>query len=287
MKYRVLIVDDEADSRDALAELSQRWGYDVQTASDGTEALRRAIEWHPDVILTDLVMPNMDGLWLLRALRAELPDCPVVLLTGRGTIQTRGAGHPRGRLRLHREAARGAPAQDRAGAGAREEGDHARGAAPAAAPRRAGPRRRRDRLGAGHAEGLRAGEEGLPVHRERGHQRRERHRQGGGGARHPQPVPAQGQALHRPQLLGHPGHPHRVRAVRLRARRLHRRRAAPARKLRDGARRHALPGRDRRPPPRAAGQVPAGAGGAEDPPAGRPRRGRGGRARASAPPTAT
>jgi DNA-binding NtrC family response regulator len=88
MKYRVLIVDDEADSRDALAELTQRWGYDVQTASDGTEALRRAIEWHPDVILTDLVMPNMDGLWLLRALRAELPDCPVLLLTGRGTIQT-------------------------------------------------------------------------------------------------------------------------------------------------------------------------------------------------------
>jgi DNA-binding NtrC family response regulator len=88
MRYRVLIVDDEADSRDALAELTQRWGYDVQTASDGTEALRRAIEWHPDVILTDLVMPNMDGLWLLRALRAELPDCPVVLLTGRGTIQT-------------------------------------------------------------------------------------------------------------------------------------------------------------------------------------------------------
>ncbi|ACL65736.1 two component, sigma54 specific, transcriptional regulator, Fis family [Anaeromyxobacter dehalogenans 2CP-1] len=88
MRYRVLIVDDETDSREALAELTQRWGYDVQTASDGTEALRRAIEGHPDVILTDLVMPNMDGLWLLRALRAELPDCPVVLLTGRGTIQT-------------------------------------------------------------------------------------------------------------------------------------------------------------------------------------------------------
>ncbi len=88
MRYRLLIVDDEPDSRDALAELAQRWGYDVQTAVDGTEALRRAIEWHPDVILTDLVMPNMDGLWLLRALKTELPDCPVVLLTGRGTIQT-------------------------------------------------------------------------------------------------------------------------------------------------------------------------------------------------------
>ncbi len=87
MKYRVLIVDDEADGREALAELTGRWGYDVQTAADGTEALRRAIEWHPDIILSDLVMPNMDGLWLLRALRAELPDCPVVLLTGRGSIQ--------------------------------------------------------------------------------------------------------------------------------------------------------------------------------------------------------
>ncbi len=88
MKSRLLIVDDETDSREALAELAQRWGYDVQTAVDGTEALRRAVEWHPDVILTDLVMPNMDGLWLLRAVRTDLPDCPVVLLTGRGTIQT-------------------------------------------------------------------------------------------------------------------------------------------------------------------------------------------------------
>ena len=88
MKYRLLIVDDEIDSREALAELAGRWGYEVVTASDGTEALRRAIEVHPDVILSDLVMPNMDGLWLLRALRAELPDCPVVLLTGRGTVQT-------------------------------------------------------------------------------------------------------------------------------------------------------------------------------------------------------
>ena len=88
MRYRVLIVDDEPAGRDALAELAQRWGYEVLTAGDGTEALRRAIEWHPDVLLTDLVMPNMDGLWLLRALRAELPDVPVLLLTGRGTVQT-------------------------------------------------------------------------------------------------------------------------------------------------------------------------------------------------------
>ncbi len=87
MSDRLLIVDDEADGRAALAELVQRWGFEVVAAADGAEALRRAIEWHPDVILTDLVMPNMDGLWLLRALRAEMPDVPVLLLTGRGSIQ--------------------------------------------------------------------------------------------------------------------------------------------------------------------------------------------------------
>src|SRR5438552_1265944 len=87
MKNRLLIVDDEAASRDALAELAQQWGFDVHVAGDGREALRRAIEVHPDVILTDLVMPKLDGLVLLRALRTELPDCPVVLLTGRGTIE--------------------------------------------------------------------------------------------------------------------------------------------------------------------------------------------------------
>jgi len=88
VRVRLLIVDDEADGREALAELALRWGFEVLAASDGTEALRRAIEWHPDVLITDLVMPNMDGLWLLRALRAELPDLPVLVITGKGTVQT-------------------------------------------------------------------------------------------------------------------------------------------------------------------------------------------------------
>jgi DNA-binding NtrC family response regulator len=87
MGARLLIVDDEPEGRQALLELARSWGYEVQAAADGTEALRRAIEWQPDLLITDLVMPHMDGLWLLRALRAELPDLPVLLLTGRGTVQ--------------------------------------------------------------------------------------------------------------------------------------------------------------------------------------------------------
>ncbi|HEU4384432.1 MAG TPA: sigma-54 dependent transcriptional regulator [Anaeromyxobacteraceae bacterium] len=88
MRYRVLIVDDEADGRDTLGQLAESWGYDVRAARDGREAHQLALDWHPDAILSDLVMPVADGLWLLRALRTDLPECAVVLLTGRGSVQS-------------------------------------------------------------------------------------------------------------------------------------------------------------------------------------------------------
>lgn len=83
---RILVADDEFDSRTALVELLGRWGHEVRAACDGSEALRLALEQHPNLVITDLVMPKMDGMWLLRSLREELGDMPVVLLTGRGTI---------------------------------------------------------------------------------------------------------------------------------------------------------------------------------------------------------
>jgi len=83
---RILAVDDERATCEALAEMLGRWGHKVETASDGNEALKRATEFRPDVVLSDLAMPETDGIWLLRALKEEMPDCPVVFLTGRGTI---------------------------------------------------------------------------------------------------------------------------------------------------------------------------------------------------------
>src|SRR5512140_1268582 len=85
-KARILIVDDEETTRELFAELLQRWGYDVDQTADGHEALKIAAETHPDVIISDLVMPKLDGLSLVRALREEQPDTPVVIITGRGTI---------------------------------------------------------------------------------------------------------------------------------------------------------------------------------------------------------
>jgi len=83
---RILAVDDETSTAQALAEMLALWGHKVETAGDGTDALKKAADFRPDVVLSDLAMPETDGLWLLRALKDDLPDCPVIFLTGRATI---------------------------------------------------------------------------------------------------------------------------------------------------------------------------------------------------------
>jgi DNA-binding NtrC family response regulator len=85
-KARILIVDDEEQTREVFAELLLHWGYSVDQTADGHGALKMAAETHPDVIISDLVMPKLDGLALVRALREEQPDTPVVIITGKGTI---------------------------------------------------------------------------------------------------------------------------------------------------------------------------------------------------------
>src|SRR5438874_13542159 len=85
-RARILVVDDDASTREIFGELLQRWGYDVEQTSDGHDALKLTAERRPDVIISDLVMPKLDGLALTRALREESPDTPVIIITGKGTI---------------------------------------------------------------------------------------------------------------------------------------------------------------------------------------------------------
>jgi DNA-binding NtrC family response regulator len=85
---KVLVVDDEAAERDGLARLVGQWGYEVETAGSAEEALTLVESQHPAVVLTDLVLPEMDGLTLLQKLR-ETGRPPIVLLvTGQGTVET-------------------------------------------------------------------------------------------------------------------------------------------------------------------------------------------------------
>jgi DNA-binding NtrC family response regulator len=88
MKHRVLIADDEEASRKGLKALLSNWGYEVEEAPDGQKALERATAFRPAVVISDLVMPGLDGLGLLRALQAERAFATVIILTGHGTIET-------------------------------------------------------------------------------------------------------------------------------------------------------------------------------------------------------
>jgi signal transduction histidine kinase len=88
-KGRVLIVDDEPRARMALTELLRDAGYQVQSAADGFDALARLAKDEPDIVLTDLRMPGMDGLTLLRRLRAkDSPAVSVVVMTAFGAVET-------------------------------------------------------------------------------------------------------------------------------------------------------------------------------------------------------
>src|SRR3990170_1346942 len=85
---RVLIVEDDPSTRTGLAELVQAWGFHTEEASDGEEAMRKVTTFRPAIIVSDLVMPRMGGLELLRALQDQLTDLTFILLTAQGTIES-------------------------------------------------------------------------------------------------------------------------------------------------------------------------------------------------------
>ena len=84
---RVLIVDDEADHRDYLAEIISGWHYEIGQAGNGEEALQLFNETSFDIVLSDLMMPKMDGFELLRRLRAQGTLPPTILMTAFGSLE--------------------------------------------------------------------------------------------------------------------------------------------------------------------------------------------------------
>ena len=125
---RVLIVEDDPATRTGLAELVQAWGFHTEEASDGEEAMRKVTTFRPAIIVSDLVMPRMGGLELLRALQDQLTDLTVILLTAQGTIESAVERDQRRRVRLLEQAGRSATAPDPAPEGGRASGNAARGA---------------------------------------------------------------------------------------------------------------------------------------------------------------
>jgi DNA-binding NtrC family response regulator len=85
-KTKVLIVDDEPAIREVLEMILQEWGYEVRLASDGAEAKDTVEAYEPDIVISDVVMPQLSGLDLLRALKAGNPARPVILVTAHASI---------------------------------------------------------------------------------------------------------------------------------------------------------------------------------------------------------
>ncbi|MBY0586972.1 sigma-54 dependent transcriptional regulator [bacterium] len=83
----LLIVDDDADFRDDMARYFSRCGYRVDHCGDGRAALERIQGRSYDVAIVDMVMPDIGGMEMLESLRAAGAECPIVMLTGKGTVE--------------------------------------------------------------------------------------------------------------------------------------------------------------------------------------------------------
>ncbi|HVC18598.1 MAG TPA: sigma-54 dependent transcriptional regulator [Vicinamibacterales bacterium] len=85
---RILVVEDDASARVGLEQLIRSWGYRAESAVDGEDALQKVTTFRPDIIVTDLVMPRLDGIGLVRALKAQGDAVTTVILTAQGTVET-------------------------------------------------------------------------------------------------------------------------------------------------------------------------------------------------------
>ncbi|MCA9670864.1 MAG: sigma-54-dependent Fis family transcriptional regulator [Myxococcales bacterium] len=95
-KARLLVVDDERGVRALCSDVLRRAGYEVETADSAEQALARAQAFDPDLVLTDINMPKMDGIELCKRLRERNPDQIVVLITGYPSIENAVAGMKEG-----------------------------------------------------------------------------------------------------------------------------------------------------------------------------------------------
>lgn len=87
---KVLLVEDDADARDALALLLCESGYDLATAADGVTAVSTAAEFDPDVIVCDWLLPDVDGVTAARAIQSDRSDpAPVIFVTAHSIADLR------------------------------------------------------------------------------------------------------------------------------------------------------------------------------------------------------
>ena len=87
---RILIIDDESQIRSMLRLMLERVGYEVVEAPDGIEGIRQYREKPADLIITDLIMPNKDGIGMIIDLKKEFPNVKIIAMSGGGVNRPEG-----------------------------------------------------------------------------------------------------------------------------------------------------------------------------------------------------
>ncbi len=177
-KNRVLAIDDEPAMIEWLKILLEHEGYEVRTAMIGTRGEEIFKTWKPDVVVTDMMLPDADGLELLRKFKQTHADTEVIVITGHGSVPEGGRGDEGRRAQLRREADRARHAAGHARAGDRAARPRRREPAAQAEARGAVPLRQHHRQEQEDARGARAGGERGRQRRQHPDPGRERHRQG-------------------------------------------------------------------------------------------------------------
>ena len=78
---KILLVDDAVFALNMIAEIVEKGGHSTVRATDGIEGLERIEEEEPDIVITDLLMPNLDGLSFLQSIRKTKPDLPIIIMS--------------------------------------------------------------------------------------------------------------------------------------------------------------------------------------------------------------
>ena len=87
---RILIIDDESQIRSMLRLMLERVGYEVMEAADGMEGIRQYRDNPADLIITDLIMPNKDGIGMIIELKKEFPQVKIIAMSGGGVNRPEG-----------------------------------------------------------------------------------------------------------------------------------------------------------------------------------------------------
>lgn len=86
MTRKLLIIDDQDEVRGFLKRAAHSLGYEVACCENGAEGVAKCVEWNPDVVLTDIFMPERDGLETIRELRQSVPGIRIIAMSGGGSI---------------------------------------------------------------------------------------------------------------------------------------------------------------------------------------------------------